>query len=145
MNDKLDRLRWNLPKYVKFKRPAEGCFIEELMLVDGAGGEVATVFAISKVAALAYLMFNMFSPPCFAAIGAMRSEMKSSKWLIGGISLQFAIGFVISYLVYTIGTLCVSPDSLNVTSAVMGGIATFIIIMVVMILVKNSHKKKVNA
>ncbi len=78
---------------------------EELALMDGAGAQVAAAFAISKAAALAYLMFNLYSPPCFAAIGAMNSEMKSAKWLWGGIGLQLAIGFTISFLVYQIGTL----------------------------------------
>ena len=40
---------------------------EELALMEGAGAEVAGVFAITKVAALAYLMFNLYTPPCFAA------------------------------------------------------------------------------
>ena len=60
---------------------------EELAMMEGAGAEVATVVAITKVAALAYLMFNLFTPPCFAAIGAMRSELKSGKWLAGAICL----------------------------------------------------------
>ena len=78
---------------------------EELALMEGAGAEVATVFAITKVAALAYLMFNLFTPPCFAAIGAMSAEMKSRKWLWAGIGLQFGVGFAVSILVYQIGTL----------------------------------------
>ena len=78
---------------------------EELALMEGAGGEVATVFAITKVAALAYLMFNLFTPPCFAAIGAMNSEMKSAKWLWGGIALQLGVGYTVGYLVYQVGTL----------------------------------------
>ncbi len=78
---------------------------EELALMEGAGAEVATVFAITKVAALAYLMFNLFTPPCFAAIGAMNSEIKDKKWLWGGIALQLGTGFTIGYLVYQIGTL----------------------------------------
>ena len=61
---------------------------EELALLEGAGAEVAGVMAITKVAALAYLMFNLYTPPCFAAIGAMNSEMKSAKWLWAGIGLQ---------------------------------------------------------
>ena len=60
---------------------------EELAMMEGAGTEVAGIIAITKVAALAYLMFNLYTPPCFAAIGAMNSEMKSSKWLWGGIGL----------------------------------------------------------
>ncbi len=78
---------------------------EELSLMEGAGTEVAGIMAITKVAALAYLMFNLFTPPCFAAIGAMNSEMKSAKWLLGGIALQFATGYTVAFGVYQIGTL----------------------------------------
>ena len=78
---------------------------EELALMEGAGAEVATVFAITKVAALAYLMFNLFTPPCFAALGAMNSEMGDRKWFWGGVALQLATGFTVSFAVYQIGTL----------------------------------------
>ncbi|MBQ3156177.1 MAG: ferrous iron transport protein B [Clostridia bacterium] len=78
---------------------------EELALEAGAGTEVAAILGLTKAAALAYLMFNLFTPPCFAAIGAMNSEMKSAKWLWGGIGLQLSVGFTVGYLVYQIGTL----------------------------------------
>ena len=78
---------------------------EELSLLEGAGAEASEVMAITKVAALAYLMFNLFTPPCFAAIGAMKSEMNSAKWFWAGIGLQLGTGFTVSYLVYQIGTL----------------------------------------
>lgn len=78
---------------------------EELEMTSGAGGSVATVIGITKVAALAYLMFNLYSPPCFAALGAMNSEMKSAKWLWGAIGLQLATGFTVGYLVFQVGTL----------------------------------------
>ena len=79
--------------------------VEELAMMEGAGAEVAGVMAITKAAALAYLMFNLFTPPCFAAIGAMNAEMKSAKWLWGGIGLQLGIGFTTGFLAYQIGTL----------------------------------------
>ncbi len=78
---------------------------EELAMMSGAGAEVAGVMAITKAAALAYLMFNLFTPPCFAAIGAMNAEMKSAKWLWGGIGLQLGVGFTTGFLAYQIGTL----------------------------------------
>ena len=78
---------------------------EALEMAQGAGAEVAAVFGITKVAALAYLMFNLFSPPCFAAIGAMNAEIKDKKWLFGGIALQFGTGFTVAYVVYQVGTL----------------------------------------
>ncbi len=77
---------------------------EELALMGGAN-EVAAVMGLTKVAALAYLMFNLFTPPCFAAIGAMNSEIKDKKWLIGGVGLQFATGYTVAYVVYQVGTL----------------------------------------
>ena len=77
---------------------------EELEMV-GSGEKVAAVFAITKVAALAYLMFNLFTPPCFAALGAMRSEISSRKWFWGGVSLQLATGFTVAFAVYQVGTL----------------------------------------
>ena len=78
---------------------------DELAMLEGSGAEVAGIIAITKVAALAYLMFNLYTPPCFAAIGAMNSEMKSKKWLWGGIGLQLCTGYTVGFLVYQVGTL----------------------------------------
>ena len=114
---------------------------EELALMEGAGTEVATVFAITKVAALAYLMFNLYTPPCFAAIGAMNAEMKSGKWLWGGIGLQLAVGYTVAYLVYTIGTLIVNPTELAVVPAILGGIAVAIMVGIILALIMNTNKK----
>ncbi len=113
---------------------------EELALMEGAGGEVAGIMAITKVAALAYLMFNLYTPPCFAAIGAMNSEMKSAKWLWGGIGLQIAVGYTVSYLVYTIGTLITSPSSLNVGAAIGGLIAVAVMALIVVMLIRKNNK-----
>ncbi|MDK2962210.1 MAG: ferrous iron transport protein [Eubacteriaceae bacterium] len=77
---------------------------EELSLVAG-GNDVASIMGLTSVAALAYLMFNLFTPPCFAAIGAMNAEMGSKKWLWAGIGFQFAMGYTLAFFVYQIGTL----------------------------------------
>ena len=114
---------------------------EELALMAGAGAEVAGVFAITKVAALAYLMFNLFTPPCFAALGAMNSEIKSRKWLWGGIALQFGVGYTVAYFVYTIGTLITAPAALNVGAAIAGLIAVAVMTAIVVTLIRNSDKK----
>ena len=78
---------------------------EELAMLEGAGAEVAGIMAITKAAALAYLMFNLFTPPCFAALGAMNAELNDRKWFWGGVGLQLATGYTIGFLVYQIGTL----------------------------------------
>jgi ferrous iron transport protein B len=77
---------------------------EELSLVGGAV-DVAGVMGLTSAAALAYLMFNLFTPPCFAAIGAMNSEMENKKWLWGGIAFQLGMGYVVAFITYQIGTL----------------------------------------
>ena len=79
--------------------------VEELVMIEGSAGSIADVFGITSVAALAFLMFNLFSPPCFAAIGAMSAELKSRKWLFAGIGLQLAVGYTLGFLVYFFGTL----------------------------------------
>ncbi len=113
---------------------------EELAMMEGAGAEVAGIMAITKVAALAYLMFNLYTPPCFAAIGAMNAEMKSAKWLWGGIGLQLGTGYTVAYLVYTIGTL-VTGGSLHVGAAIAGLIAVLVMVGIVIVIIQNTNKK----
>lgn len=120
---------------------------DELALADGAASEAAGIIAISKIAALAYLMFNLYSPPCFAAIGAMNSEMKSAKWLWSAIGLQLGIGYTVSYLVYTIGTLITAHATLNVGAAFAGlaAVLCFAVLLTVLILrarAKALHTQK---
>lgn len=113
---------------------------DELALIGGAGAEAAGIMAITKVAALAYLMFNLYSPPCFAAIGAMNAEMKSAKWLWGGIGLQLGVGYTVAYLVYTIGTI-ITAGVLNIGAAVCGLDAIAIMVAIVLLLIRNTNKK----
>ena len=81
--------------------------VDELAMTAeaGAAAGIDQAFGITAVAGLAYLMFNLFTPPCFAAIGAMNSEIKSKKWLFGGVALQLGVGYTIGFLVYQVGTL----------------------------------------
>ena len=78
--------------------------VDELILTSGAN-EVALAMGLTKAAALAYLMFNLFTPPCFAALGAMNSEINDRKWFWGGVGLQFATGYTVAFVVYQVGTL----------------------------------------
>ena len=111
---------------------------EELALV-GDGNVVASAMAITKVAALAYLMFNLYTPPCFAALGAMNSEMQSKKWLWGGIALQLGTGYTIAFLVYQIGTLITTGKIGN--GFITGLIAVLVIVAVVVGLIHRTNKQ----
>lgn len=110
---------------------------DELALV-GSGNEVAAVMQITKVAALAYLMFNLYTPPCFAALGAMNSEMQSGKWLFAGICLQLATGFTVGFLVYQIGTL-ITTGALG-AGFVGGLIAVLIFAAIIVYLIRKANR-----
>jgi len=114
---------------------------EELTLTGGSS-EVAAVLGLSKAAALACLMFNLFTPPCFAAIGAMNSEMKSAKWLWGGVGLQLCVGYTVAFWVYQIGTL-IETGSLG--SGFVGGlIAVLAMAAIVIAVIVYNNKKTAN-
>jgi ferrous iron transport protein B len=69
-------------------------------------GGVLTQF-FTPVTAFAYLVFNLFTPPCFAAIGAMNSEMGSKKWLFKALAFQFSVGYILAMLVNQVGSFVV--------------------------------------
>ena len=116
---------------------------EALELLEGAGAAVADQIGIIAVAALAYLVFNLFTPPCFAAIGAMNAEIKDKKWLFGGIGLQLGTGYSMGYLVYTVGTLITAPGTLDIPAAIGGGlfVAAFAGVLVALCLRSGKNVK----
>ncbi len=116
---------------------------DALEMMEGQGTAVAETFGITAVAALAYLMFNLFTPPCFAAIGAMNSEMKSAKWLWAGIGLQLGVGYTVAYLVYTVGTLITAPETLGIGAAIGGGAAVIVFIAILAMLCAKGGRKDI--
>ena len=115
---------------------------EALEMAEGAGTEVAAVFAITKAAALAYLMFNLFTPPCFAAIGAMNAEIKDKKWLFGGIALQLGVGYTLGFAVYQIGTVIATG---HVGAGFFGGLLAVVIMAAIVVFLCINTEKKVSA
>ncbi len=112
---------------------------DELSVVSGAGVDVASVLALTPAAALACMMFNLFTPPCFAAIGAMNAELKSKKWLFGGISLQLFTGYIVAFLVYQVGTL-ITTGTFG-SAFIPGLIAVAIMVSVLIALILKADKK----
>lgn len=111
---------------------------EELALVSD-GASIAGIMGLTSVAALAYLMFNLFTPPCFAAIGAMNAEMESKKWLWGAIGFQFGMGYTVAFITYQLGTL-ITTGSLG-TAFIPGLIIVSMIIGCIVFLVKKGNEK----
>lgn len=114
--------------------------VDELILESGAS-EVAAILALTKVAALAYLTFNLFTPPCFAAIGAMNSEIGDRKWFWAGIGLQFAVGFSVSFLIFFFGTLFTTGNFGAVWMPIVGWVLVLAIVAVMAWLVVRRNKQ----
>ncbi len=118
--------------------------LDDMAIIPGSEATFAETLGISSVGALAFLMFNLFSPPCFAAIGAMNSELKSKKWLFAGLGMQLSIGYTVAFLVFFFGTLITGgsfgapwmPIAGWVTIALIAGIYTFLIVK------RNSELKR---
>lgn len=53
--------------------------------------------------AYAFMVFNLFSAPCFGAIGAMRSELGSTKRVIGAVVFQTLLALSLATLIGLIG------------------------------------------
>ena len=119
--------------------------MDELAIAEGVAGSAvsAEMQGLTAVAALAYLMFNLYTPPCFAAIGAMNAEMKSAKWLWGGIALQLGVGFTVGFLVYQIGTLITTG---SVGAGFLPGLVAVVVMALIVIwriqVANNSLKKE---
>lgn len=110
---------------------------EELALVSG-GSDVAQIMGLTSVAALSYLLFNLFTPPCFATIGAMNSEMEHKKWLWSAIAFQFGMGYIVAFVTYQVGTL-ITTGSVG-TGFIPGLIVVAALIGYVVFLVKKGEE-----
>ena len=114
----------------------------EALELTGGANEVAVAMGLTKVAALAYLMFNLFTPPCFAALGAMNSEMGDAKWFWGGVALQFATGYSVAFFVYQIGTL-ITTGALG--AGFLPGLAAVVVFAVIIAYIIKANRKKFEA
>ena len=120
--------------------------LDELVMIEGNANVVASAFGISTVAALAFLMFNLFSPPCFAAIGAMNAELKSKKWLFAGIGMQLGVGYTIAFLVYFFGTLFSGADFGKAWMPILGwAIVLALAVLVVLLILSRKREDAKNA
>ena len=114
---------------------------DELEAVGSVTG--ANMGGISAVAGLAFLMFNLFTPPCFAAMGAMNSEIKSKKWLFAGIGIQFAVGYTLGFLTFFFGTLIVGGSFGAAWMPVLGWAIVLVLVAIfTLIIIKKNKERK---
>ena len=113
---------------------------EELEIVGNAG-QIADNMGIGAAAALAFLMFNLFTPPCFAAIGAMNAELKSKKWLFAGIGLQFSVGYTLAFLTFFFGTLFTGGSLGEPWMPILGWAIVGVIVAVFTVIILKTRKE----
>ena len=84
-----------------------------MSIISGLSGEIEEGSMIFKstafnfftpVSAYAYMVFNLFSAPCFGAIGAMRRELGSTKKMLKAIAFQTVLAWLLASLVFNVGT-----------------------------------------
>lgn len=74
--------------------------------------------AFTTVSGMSFMMFNQLTVPCFAAIGAIRNEMKSTKWTLFAIGYQIIFSYTISLMIYQFGRILVLGESFTVWTGV---------------------------
>lgn len=65
---------------------------------------MANAFNNNPIAGYSFLAFNLLCAPCFAAIGAIRREMNNGKWTWFAIAYQCSLAYVISLIIYQVGS-----------------------------------------
>ncbi len=60
-----------------------------------------------KLAAFAFMIFNLLCAPCFAAMGAIKREMNSPKWTLFAIGYMCVFAYVVSLIVFQVGKIFV--------------------------------------
>jgi ferrous iron transport protein B len=73
--------------------------------VSEEGEEIWGAFAsqFTVLSAYTFLLFNLYCPPCFAAIGAIKREMNNARWTLFAVGYQLAWGYALALIVYQLG------------------------------------------
>ena len=109
---------------------------------DGAEIWGALAGSMTGIAAYSFLVFNLLCAPCFAAMGAIKREMNSAKWFWTAIGYQTIFAYVISLIVYQLGTL------LTAGTFGIGTAAAIILVLILLFLLfrpyREADRKKVS-
>ncbi len=72
---------------------------------DDPGLWAAVAAHYTPLMAYSFMIFNLLCAPCFAAMGAIKREMNNWKWTLGAIGYMCGLAYVVSLIVYQIGSL----------------------------------------
>ena len=106
----------------------------EIFVRDGAFG----FFTASS--AYAFMVFNLFSAPCFGAIGAMKRELGSTKKLLKALAFQTGLAWVLATFVYQIGNR-IEKEIFNIVDIVFIAIIVGLVIVIIRALFKKNKNE----
>jgi ferrous iron transport protein B len=104
-----------------------------LMGTTGSEAEVAAAFStlFNPVSAVSFLVFNMICMPCFAAVGAMRTEFGSAKWTLFGVLYQTTLAYVLAFIINQLGSVIVLGAPFGVGASIAAAVAAILVFLVV--------------
>ncbi|MDR1908682.1 MAG: ferrous iron transporter B [Spirochaetaceae bacterium] len=96
------------------------------------GQELWGAFAanFSVISGYAFLVFNLYCPPCFAAMGAIRREMNNAKWTAFAVGYQLLYGYLLALVLYQLGSFFAGGGFTPGTAAGILTVAAFAFLLV---------------
>lgn len=73
----------------------------------------ANMMGGTSVAIMAFCAFNLLCAPCFAAMGAIRNQMRSAKWTWAAIGYMCVFAWVVALMIYQLGGLVTGEVAFN--------------------------------
>ncbi len=104
------------------------------------GAEYFGEGVVGQLAGMSFMIFNLLCAPCFAAMGAIKREMNNGWWTAFAISYMCVFAYLISLIVYQLGTFF-AGGAFGVGTAI-AFVALALIIFLLVKPVPKKHKEK---
>ncbi len=103
-------------------------------------GDGSIFSSFTPASAYAFMVFNLFSAPCFGAIGAMRRELGGIKKMLKAIIFQTICAWILATIIYQVGSR-IESGVLNVADVIVGGIVAAFVAKIVLSKVGKEYSK----
>ena len=91
----------------------------------------------TPVAGYSFLLFNMLCMPCFAAVGAIKTEMNSNKWTLIAVGYQMALAYAVAFVFYHLANFFVYK-----TFGIMTILAIGVLVGLLYLIFRPVHQKE---
>lgn len=122
--------------------------VSSMAVINGLADDVDTgkeIFSESGVfgfftaaSAYSFMVFNLFSAPCFGAIGAMKRELGGTKKMLKAVGFQTIFAWILATIVYQVGSR-IESGVINISNVIVIGI---IVILVIAIVINRSKESE---